>query len=59
MAVFKVTSGVPVVFWKLNPEAWQLAQPDVMPTWLIVQIRKPFGVVVLLWHDSHAAVVGM
>ena len=28
-----------------------------MPVWFIVQVAKPPGVVVLVWQDSHAAVV--
>ena len=60
MDVLSSTNGVPIVFLKLNPEAWQLAQPEVIaaPAWFIVQVWKPFGVVVLEWHNSHAAVVG-
>ena len=40
LAVFKVTKAGPgpPVFWKLLPEAWQVAQPDEMPVWLIVQV---------------------
>jgi hypothetical protein len=38
---------------------WQLAQPDVMPVWFIVQVVKPPGMTVLVWQFSHGAVVEM
>ena len=47
------------MFWKTFPVSWQLAQPDEIPVWLIVHVRKPFGMVVVVWHNSHAAVVVM
>ena len=57
--VFNVTRGVPPLLVKLRPEAWQVAQPDVMPAWLMVQVLKPPGAVRLVWQVLHAAVVGI
>ena len=47
------TAGVPT---KLLPVSWQVAQLLVMPVWFIA---VPLNAVVLLWQDSHAALVGM
>ena len=58
MVVSSVTSGVPLVFWKLEPYAWHWAQPPLMPLWFIVQAWKPPGVV-LLWQLSQTALVGI
>src|ERR1035441_10622751 len=59
MLVDSVTNGVPPLFVKLKPDAWQLAQPEVMPAWLIVQVAKPPGAVRLVWQVLHAAVVAI
>jgi hypothetical protein len=60
MLVDSVTKGVPPLFVKLKPAAWQLAQPEVMPEWFIVQFLKPpTPVLVGEWHVSQAAVVGI
>ena len=43
-------------FTSLYAPPWQVEQPDVIPAWFIVHVVK---LVVLEWHDSHAAEVGM
>ena len=49
----------------LSPDCrWQLAHPDVMPVWFIVQsvAKPPIGplpVGGVEWHVSHASVVVM
>ena len=49
-----ITTVVPYVV-----PVWQLAHPDVMPVWFIVQVTKPPGVTVLVWHVPQSSVVEM
>ena len=55
---FVTSAGVPAR--KLAPLAWQLAQAVPATTaWFMLQLLKPLGVLVLVWHWSQAAVVAM
>jgi hypothetical protein len=47
-----------VTFWNAAP-LWQVAQPEVMPVWLIVPVANPPGVAVLLWQTEQSCVVLM
>ena len=45
---------------KVLPLAWQVAQPEVMPVWLIVAaLNAPVAKLLLAWQVSQACVVGM
>ena len=44
-----------------TPASWQLAQPDAMPAWFMLQAveKSPLPVRPGAWQDSQAAAVGM
>jgi hypothetical protein len=54
-------SAIGVTFWNAMPALvpWQVAQPEVMPVWLIVPVANPPGVVVLLWQTEQSCVLVM
>jgi len=48
---------VPFQGVKATPALWQVEHGVALTAvWLMVQVRKPFGIVVLVWHWSQALV---
>ena len=56
VAMWFVPLETGVTFWNALP-LWQVAQPELMPVWLIVPVTNPPGIVVLLWQTEQSCVV--